>query len=230
MQYRCMAVDDDAISRKIIKHYIEQTNFLMLAYECETAIEAANILSEDDVDILFLDINMPEMSGMDLVKHIDEHYEIIMVTSNTDFAIEAFEKSVTDYLVKPLEYGRFLKASTKAKSNIESVKKSSEVHKDIFVRHDSKLVRVCLQNILFIEALADYVIIHTLAKKYIVHSTMKGLAMKLPTSNFSRVHRSFIVNHHNIDELEDVHILIGGHSIPVGASYKENFFSKLNML
>ena len=230
MQYRCMAVDDDPVSRKIVKHFISQTNFLTLAYECETAIDAANILAEDDVDILFLDINMPEMSGMDLVQHLDDHYEVIMVTSNTDFAIEAFEKSVTDYLVKPLEYGRFLQASHKAKTNIESLRQGSEKYNDIFVRSDSKLVRVCLDEIMYIEALADYVIIHTFNQKYIVHSTMKGLAMRLPPSSFSRVHRSFIVNHHRIDSMEDVNISIADRTIPVGASYKDNFLSKLNLL
>jgi len=230
MQYRCMTIDDDAVSRKLIKHYISQTNFLTLTYECETAIDAANILAEDDIDILYLDINMPEMSGMELVKHIDDNYEIILVTSNADLAVEAFEKSVTDYLVKPLEYARFLQASNKAKTNIESHKLINEKFDDIFIRSESKLVRLSLKNIKFIEALADYVIIHTFKKKYIVHSTMKGLIMKLPGSTFSRVHRSFIVNHSNIDGLEDVNILIGDRLIPVGASYKENFLSKLNLL
>ena len=230
MQYRCMTVDDDEVSRKLIKHYIDQTNFLTLTYECENAINAANILSEDDVDILFLDINMPEMSGMDLVSHIDDNYEIIMVTSNSEFALEAFEKSITDYLIKPLEYGRFLQASTKAKANIEMSKSKSEKYNDIFVRSDSKLIRLEMMDIMYIEALADYVIIHTAKKKYIVHSTMKGLIMKLPPSSFSRVHRSFIVNHNNITELEDVNILIKDRLIPIGASYKENFLLKLNLL
>lgn len=230
MNLNCMIVDDDEMSRSIIRHYVGKTNFLHLQYECDNAIEASNLLKEGDTDIIFLDIEMPEMSGMDLIKTLEEDYQIILITSAQEYAVEAFEKSVTDYLVKPIDYSRFLIASSKAKKNIENLKLQNEKFQDIYVRSDAKTIRIPLSDIKYVEALADYVIFHTLKKNYIVHYTMKGIANRLPNSSFIRVHRSFIINLHRIDAIEDNAIIIGEKFIPIGASYKELFMAKLNFL
>lgn len=232
MKLKCMVVDDDQTSRQIVEHYVKKTNFLRLDHVCENAIDASNILMEEDVDVLFLDVEMPEMSGMDLLKTIDNSIEVIMITSARDYAPEAFEAAVTDYLVKPIEYSRFLKAVTKAKENIEAFQRKlkDSDQNNIYVKTDSKVVKITLNNILFIEALADYVVINTPKKKYIVHSTMKGIEKRLPERLFARVHRSYIVNVDHIEALEDNSILILDKSIPIGASYKDNFMSRLNFL
>jgi DNA-binding LytR/AlgR family response regulator len=230
MELNCMVVDDDDMSRSIVKHYIQKTNFLTLQHECTSAIEAANLLKEGDTDIIFLDVEMPEMTGMELIKTLESYYEIILITSNKDYAVEAFEKSVTDYLVKPIDYSRFLIASSKAKKNIENINKANEKQKDIYVRSDSKMIRISLSDLLFVEALADYVIFNTIHKKHIVHYTMKGIEKRLPGSYFSRIHRSFIINTEFIDAIEDNSVIIGEKYIPIGASYKDSFMESLNFL
>ena len=230
MSLSCMVVDDDEMSRSIIKHYIEKTNSIHLQHECKSAIEASNLLKEGDTDIIYLDVEMPEMSGMDLIKTLEEGYEIILITSAQEYAVEAFEKSVTDYLVKPVDYSRFLIATDKARKNIENLQRQNEKQKDIYVRSESKMIRINLLDILYVEALADYVIFHTLQKKHIVHYTMKGIENRLPSSIFARVHRSYIVNHQKIEALEDNSIIIGSKIIPIGASYREEFINSLNFL
>jgi len=227
---QCLVVDDDPISIEVIKHFIEKTNFLELKSECNSAIDAMNLLREESIDLIFLDVNMPEMTGMDLVKTLEDDYEIVLVTSETDHALEAIEYEVTDYLVKPIEYGRFIKAATKAQRNIDRLTQLNKEHKDIYVKSDSKIVKIDLDQILFIEALADYVIINTPNKKHIVHSTMKGMEKKMPSKNFIRVHRSYIVNTDKIETMEDLNIKIGEKSVPIGASYKTAFLDKLNFL
>lgn len=227
---KCIIVDDDPMSLQVIKHFVEKTNFLELKEEFQSAIDASNYLMEENVDLIFLDIRMPEMTGMDLVKTLEDDYEIVLVTSETDHAIEAIEYNVTDYLVKPIEYNRFLKAAKKAKKNIENLINLNDNQKDIYVKSEARIVKIDLDDILYIEALADYVIINTSDKRHIVHSTMKGIEKKMPSKNFIRVHRSYIVNTDKIVSMEDLNIKIGDKSIPIGASFKAAFMDKLNFL
>ncbi|WP_416865192.1 MAG: LytR/AlgR family response regulator transcription factor [Imperialibacter sp.] len=232
MEVKCMVVDDDPLARKLVKHYIEKTEFLTLSYELANPIEAKNILVKEDadVDLLFLDIQMPEMSGLELMESLDKSYQIVFITSEEQYAVQAFENSVVDYLVKPFEYPRFLKVATKGKENIETLRRFVEKQTHVFVKCDGRLVRIQLSDLLFVEALADYVIFNTKKGKYIVHYTMKGIEKRLPTTSFARVHRSYIINIDNVDHLEESNIMIGDKSVPVGASYKEKFIKKLNML
>jgi len=233
MEYSCLVVDDELLSRELLKHFIQKTEFLRLDNECQNGLEAINILQQRDneIDILYLDIEMPEMGGMDLIKTLDHRPEIILTTSSEDKAVEAFEFKVTDYVVKPFDYNRFLKASIRAKESIELQRKKNEKFNDIFIKSNSKYYRIRFKDILYVEALADYVIFHT--KEYgklIAHHTMKGIEKRLPSSQFVRVHRSYIINFNNIGLIDDVNIQIGKKSVPVGASYKENFMKQLNFL
>lgn len=227
-----MVVDDDPLARKLVRHYIEKTDFLSLNYELSSPLEAMNILVKEDadVDLLFLDIQMPEMTGLELMESLDKSYQIIFITSEEQYAVRAFENSVVDYLVKPFEYPRFLKAATKGKENLEALQRFVEKQTHVFVKCDGKLVRVELSDLLYVEALADYVIFNTKKGKHIVHYTMKGIEKRLPGNSFARVHRSFIVNMNNIRHLEEMNILIEDKNIPVGASYKDKFIKKLNLL
>jgi len=230
MNLNCIVVDDDEMSRKVVLHFIEKTNFLQLSKEFDNAIDANHYLDEEHVDIIFLDIQMPQMSGMEFINALEKDVEIILITSEEKYAVEAFEKMVTDYLVKPIEYSRFLQASQKVKSNIELKRAATVQRQEFFVRSDSKMVRIAYRSILFVEALADYVIIQTLNKKHIVHFTMKGIVSRLPEDSFVRTHRSYIVNLDKIEALEDNSILIGEKYIPIGASYKDAFLDRLNFL
>jgi len=230
MILNCIVVDDDEMSRKVVQHFIQKTGFLQQTSEFDNAIDTQHYLDQEHVDIIFLDIQMPQMSGMDFINALDKNVEIILVTSEKKYAVEAFEKMVTDYLVKPMEYSRFLQAAQKALSNIELKHAASADRKEFFVRSDSKMVRISYGSILFVEALADYVIIQTVNKKHIVHFTMKGIASRLPGDSFVRTHRSYIVNLDKIESLEDNSILIGEKYIPIGASYKDAFLNRLNFL
>lgn len=230
MMLNCIVVDDDEMSRKVVVHFIEKTNFLQLNKEFSNAIDATSYLDEEHVDIVFLDVQMPEMTGMEFINALEKDIEIILITSEQKYAVEAFEKKVTDYLVKPIEYSRFLQAAQKAQSNVEVKRASTVQRKEFFVRTDAKIVRIPYDSILFVEALADYVIIQTLNKKHIVHFTMKGIVNRLPDDYFVRTHRSYIINLDKIEALEDNSILIGEKYIPIGASYKEAFLDRLNFL
>jgi len=233
MEINCMVVDDDEISRLLVKKFIDKTDFLKLTYEFDSAVAASDVLKKDspsDVDLVFLDVEIPEMSGIDLMKSLNNSYPIIMTTSKEDYAIEAFEGNVSDYLVKPFEYSRFFKAVSKVKEQLEKEQIIAESNIDIFVKSDSKLVRLEYDKIFYVEALADYVIFNTAHGKKIVHHTMKGIEKRLPASTFIRVHRSYIVNLKQIEFLEDMQIHSNDKIIPVGSSYKERFLASLNML
>lgn len=232
MNIKCMIVDDETISRKILNRYVEKTDFLSLSHEMTNGVDAANILlkEEADIDLIFLDVEMPEMSGMELMESLGNSYQIVLTTSAEHYAVEAFEHRVVDYLIKPIEYSRFLKAAVKAKENLEALERDLEDQIDIFIKSESRLVRVQVDDINYVEALADYVIFNTEKGKFIVHYTMKGIEKRLPTSQFVRVHRSYIVNKSKIDNVEDMAIAIKEKSVPIGASYKENLYKGLNIL
>ncbi|SDJ79765.1 DNA-binding response regulator, LytR/AlgR family [Catalinimonas alkaloidigena] len=224
-----MIVDDEELARFVLKNFIKQTDFLTLGYECESAIEAVNILQKDQVDLIFLDVQMPEMSGLELLESLDHLPPVILVTSKKDYAAEAFEHSVVDYLVKPIQYPRFIRAVMKVKEKQES-RPGGSSNDDIFIRTDSKIVKLNYSSILYVEALADYVMINTTTNRHIVHSTMKGMERKLPADTFARVHRSFIVNLPKVQQIKDLHVVINDKEIPIGASYKDKFMKRLKFL
>jgi DNA-binding LytR/AlgR family response regulator len=230
MILNCIVVDDDEMSRKVVAHFVEKTKFLQLTKDFDNAIDALKYLDEEHVDIIFLDVQMPEMTGMEFINALEKDIEIILITSEEKYAVEAFEKKVTDYLVKPIEYGRFLQAAQEAERIVEAKRSAAQDRKEFYVRTDAKIVRIPFQKIQFVEALADYVIIQTENKKHIVHFTMKGIVSRLPEDNFVRTHRSYIVNLDRIEALEDNSILIGEKYIPIGASYKDALLDRLNFL
>ncbi|MEQ8338782.1 MAG: LytTR family DNA-binding domain-containing protein [Cyclobacteriaceae bacterium] len=228
----CIVVDDDEASRLMITKYIDKTDFLDLSGAFDNAIDASNLLLSNDkhnVDLIFLDIEMPDMSGLDLARSLNGLQPVIFITSQKGYAAEAFEGNTVDYIVKPPEYSRFLKAVQKAKERYEKTK-NSELENYIFVKSESRFVRIPFDELIYLEALADYVIFHTINSKYVVHHTMKGIEKRLPDSIFSRVHRSFIINRTKISQIEDIHVSIGDNKIPIGAFYREKFLSKLNIL
>lgn len=230
MSYKCIVVDDDEISRMMLKKHIEDTKGLELVALCPGAREALDKLEENDVDIIFLDIRMPEMDGMEMLENLKNSYEVIMVTNEKSYAVEAYDRQVTDYLLKPFEYERFKQAVAKAVQNAETFRRNKERMTQIFVKSDGKVVRIPLDEILFVEALADYIVINSVKKKYIVHHTMKGVERRLPKKYFVRIHRSYIVNIFHIDFIADLSVNIQEKALPIGASYKDAFYDRLNFL
>lgn len=229
---RCIIVDDEEMSRQIIGKFVEQTDFLENIGSFSNAIDASGVLRKEKVDVIFLDVEMPEMSGLDLIKILKEKPQIILISSEQKYAVEAFEYEVTDYILKPLNYARFLKAVEKANEKLSASQSHTPVHKDdsIFIKVDSRLVKLDKSDIIYIEALRDYVIVHTDNKKYTVFSTMKGIEKNLPNDEFTRVHRSYIIRIDKIQDIEDNTLVIKNKVIPIGPSYKAELMNKLNII
>lgn len=227
---RCIIVDDDKISRELIQDYVKDTEGLELLGVFPSAIEANNFLSKNHVDLIFLDVEMPKMSGMELLKSLDEKPLIILITSKEKYAVEAFEHEVLDYLVKPVDYARFVKAYQKAKNRLKPMPLDNITKESIFIKVDSELINLPFKEILWIEALGDYINIITAQRKLVVLSTMKNIEEKLPPNDFVRVHRSYFVRLDRIKKISEDIILVENKLIPVSKSYKKELLQRLNML
>lgn len=228
MKLKCLIVDDDEMARATIQHFVEQTDFLEISAICEDAISATKVLKERSIDLIFLDVEMPKMSGIDLLASHDSLPYVILTTSKSEYAVDAFEYNVLDYLLKPIKYPRFLRAVNKIQDDEQQVERVSD--DEVFIKTDLKYVKIRFSEIKFIEAMADYVVIHIGTSKHIVHSTMKGMELKFPTEKFIRIHRSYIVNMDMLDSIENGNAVIGNVRIPIGASYKNTFMGKLKLL
>ena len=226
---KCIIVDDEKLSQMMVQKCVEQVPYLDLVAVCDNAIEASEVIRKKDIDLVFLDIEMPEMTGIDFVNNFAVP-QIIFITSKKEFATQAFDLAVTDYIVKPVDLVRFLKAVSKAKDKYDKETSRTIEAQHVFVKQDSRYIKLTMGEILFVEALADYVSIFTDSKRYTILSTMKAIEAKLPPNQFVRVHRSFIVRIDQIKEIEDNTIAIGDKLIPVSRSYREHLKKSLNML
>jgi DNA-binding LytR/AlgR family response regulator len=227
---KCIIVDDNEVARTAVKHCVEKTPFLTLAGIYSNPIAALEGLKKEKADLLLLDVEMPEMSGIDFIKTFQDIPQVILITSKTEYAAEAFDFNVTDYIVKPVQYPRFLKAVTKAKDMQDSLKKETPDSEDMFIKVDTRLVQIKLKDVTVIEALADYVHIFVGKDRYTVLSTMKAMEDKLPKKDFCRVHRSYIVRLDKIKEIDDSIIVISDQHIPISRNMKEQVYSALNKL
>jgi DNA-binding LytR/AlgR family response regulator len=228
----CVIVDDDEITRMDLEHKVKQVSFLNLLANCSTAMEATDVILNDQVDLVILDVMMPGMNGLQLMKALEnERPQVILVSSDQKFALEAFEHDVTDFLVKPVLNERFFKAVVKAKKTYEAGSGIGD-HDDenIFLKVNSKLIRIDTRDILVVEALADYVTIHTANGKYTVHSTMKGMEVALPEKNFFRAHNSYIIRLDKITSIEDSCMIIGDKLIPISRSKMKGLLQRLKFL
>jgi DNA-binding LytR/AlgR family response regulator len=232
---KCIIVDDEKVSRIVLEKYIAKTDFLELIESYENAADAANALAKHkDIDLVFLDIEMPEMTGVELLEATSDLPQVIVVSAKEKYAVDAISHEVTDYLLKPIPYPRFLKAVNKAKTQYE-LEAGKEAEQGIFVKNtSSSFVRILYSEILWIEAMENYVNIHTQDEKHTIHFTMKAMMQKLPEDAFRRVHRSFIVNVNKIKAIEDNMIIIttktGTQAIPIAKSYKDDLMDNLNII
>lgn len=228
---KCLVVDDDELSRGILEDLISDTSSLELVASCDDPIKAFNILKESKIDLLFLDIEMPKMDGISMLKALSPLPQVILVTSHDEYAVESYEYDVTDFVKKPISTARFLKAVEKANKRFNTdASLFTTKGETIFIKSDSKLVQINTHKIFWIEALGNYMRVITEDGKYTILSTMKDVANKLPSDEFVRVHRSFIVRLDKIESIEDNYIVINNNQINIGKAYKEGLSGKLNLL
>ena len=228
---RCLIVDDDPLALQVVQNCVANTPFLEAIGTCSSAVEAAEFLRTSPVDVLFLDVEMPLMSGLDLLSTLQKPPAVVLITSNPKYAVQAFDHQVVDYLVKPISYARFLTAARHALAAVEA-RQVAEVPaaeaESTFIKVDNKLVRVRFADVQYVEALGDYVHIVLDGQKLIVHSTMRGVEEKFPAHSFVRVHRSFIVNLSQVQAIEDNAVIIGKKNIPIGQTYLRDVLQRLN--
>ena len=229
----CLIIDDNPLARLALRNMASEIEGLQLAGECESAMEAFNFLQKNPADLLLLDVELPGMSGLELLKSLDHQPLAILITSKTDYAVEGFDLQVVDYIVKPVALPRLLKAVQRAMERFEAQRPASveELHPShLFARVNNQLLRIDFDDILFVQALGDYVVFQTANKKHPVHLTMKAAEERLPASRFLRVHRSYIVALNKIANVEQNSLLVGKHIVPVSEHYKGELMQKLNVI
>jgi len=225
---RCLIVDDDKVQRELIAGFVRETHSLTLSGSCESAVKAANILNEIAIDLILLDIAMPIMSGLEFLRHVDVNAQIILITSKEQHALEAFEYDVTDYLLKPVSYSRFLKAISKARNQPGNFNHTRSAANEIFVKANSVLEKIKLTDVLLIEAAVDYVLIRTADSKYMVNSSLSSILNKLPKKDFVRVHRSYVVRIDKIDSIDGNTVVVNDQFIKIGRSYRKGFMQRIS--
>jgi len=234
MQINCVIIDDEPLARKGLKEYIADIDFLNMVGEYDSPLKAAEQIAKGEVQLLFLDIQMPKITGIDFFKTLKNAPPVIFTTAYPQFALDGFELNALDYLVKPISFDRFLKAAIRAKEFYEVRQlNANEARKDqaeaayFFIKADNKLVKIQYDEILFVEALQNYVVIHTQEKKYITYLTFKSVEDYLPPDRFIKTHKSYIVSAAKIETIEGNDIQIGQHHIPVSRNLKDEVMNKL---
>jgi DNA-binding LytR/AlgR family response regulator len=229
----CMIVDDEPMAREIISSFVGKIHNLELVVTCKNVSEAFSVLQKESIQLIFLDINMPEISGLSLAKSIQHKSQVIFTTAYREYAIEGFDLQAVDYLLKPISFDRFLKAVQKyfdlhaSKEIIKQEIVSEAKETSIFVRSDRKMVKVRFKEINYIESLSDYVKIFTDKETIITRETISNIESKLPSNEFLRTHRSYIVSMPKIDSFTNEFLELDKKAIPISRSYKENVLQKL---
>ncbi|UXX80686.1 LytTR family DNA-binding domain-containing protein [Reichenbachiella carrageenanivorans] len=234
---KCIIIDDEPLAIEVIESYVDRIESLELVGKFRNAIKAFDyIQSGEPVDLIFLDIQMPKLTGIEFLKTLHQPPQVIFTTAYREYALEGFELEVLDYLLKPISFDRFMKAVSKALHQQQSLTKevgvTTTVEGDdfIFFKCDKKMIRICLKDILYIESVKDYVKIKTAEKEIVTHEKISVLETKLPTPYFIRVHRSFIVNIPKIESYSASEIELNQESIPVGRNYKLDVMERLGKI
>jgi DNA-binding LytR/AlgR family response regulator len=229
----CMIVDDEPMAREIISSFVGKIHNLELVATCKNVSEAFSVLQKESIQLIFLDINMPDISGLSLAKSIQHKSQVIFTTAYREYAIEGFDLQAVDYLLKPISFDRFLKAVQKyfdlhvSKEIIKQEIVSEAKETSIFVRSDRKMVKVRFKEIKYVESLSDYVKIFTDKETIITRETISNIESKLPSNEFLRTHRSYIVSMPKIDSFTNELVELKKKAIPISRSYKENVLQKL---
>ncbi len=225
---KCLIVDDEPLSLDILEKYIRDVPGLELVGRCLDAFDAMEKIKQFEIDLVFLDINMPKLSGINMLKSIDHHPEIVFTTAYPEYAVEGFELDVLDYLVKPISFVRFVKAIEKAKKKIEMQDKEMPIS-FIMVKSNKKLYKVAYSDILYIQSMGDFIKIHTAEKVYISSDTLKNIETQLPQKMFLRTHKSYIIALESVKYLDGNQVIIAKETLPIGLTYKETLLKALDI-
>lgn len=227
----CIIVDDNKLERVMLRHLISSIDSLVIKGECENIMQVIEILNKEKIDLLLLDIEMPEMTGIDFLKNINKRPLVILITAKPRYAVDAFEYNVVDFIVKPVKQDRLLKAIIRAKEILESVNNTLETTKDyFFIKGKGAHFKLLFSDILYMQALGDYVNVFTLNKKYTINYTLSAIEAELPAGKFMRVHRSYIAAVDKIDSIEEGTAYINQQPIPIANSQKAALNKLLNLL
>lgn len=233
MKLKCLVVDDEPIARNIILKFIKQIDFLELVQTASNALEAIKVLREQPIDLMFLDIKMPVLNGLDMLKSLENSPAVILTTAFSEYALESYDFGVKDYLLKPIAFERFLKAVNKVANEKElqisqQVEESNEEEDFMFFRADKKFFRFYFDEILFFEGCGNYIKLHTTSHTPIMLlDRLNNLEKKMVPHNFIRTHKSFLVNFTHIKEIYGNRIIIKENEVPIGASYKEELLQRI---
>jgi len=237
MKVRCIAIDDEPAALGILQHYMQKTPFLEPCGTFLNPLEALDFLNSHAVDLLFLDIHMPDLNGIDLLRSLKRRPKVIFTTSHREYALEGFQLNAVDYLLKPITFAQFLKAANKVRDFAEPKEEAPTLPKGsvptpldgfLFIKVDQMMVRLNFADIAIVEGNRDYLLIHTRdGRSLLTLQTLSQLLEKLPAAHFARVHRSFIVNLSQCDALDKHHVQLGKRQIPIGKSYREAVFTRL---
>jgi len=222
---KCVITDDEPMARKGIKGYVEKVNFLELAGMCEDAVSLNNLLREQPVDLLFLDIEMPYINGVELLQSLSNPPKVIFTTAYEQYALKGFELEAVDYLLKPISFERFLKAVNRAHDLFLQTAPPPADH--LFIKTDDKLVKISWADIVYIEAMENYVSIYTAQTRYITHTTLKSVLECITDPGFIQTHKSFVINAAKITSIEGNLIELGRHQVPVSRSMKDAVLEKI---
>ncbi|WP_160717907.1 LytR/AlgR family response regulator transcription factor [Chitinophaga solisilvae] len=233
MEIKCMIVDDEALAREGLKKYIRSFDFLSLTAACNHAVAAREVLETTPIDLMFLDINMPKMSGLHLLETLSDPPATILITAYPDYALDGFRLDVLDYLLKPVSLARFTKAVQKAQEFFTLRQQASAgtpapAMDYIFVKHKQLYEKVMLADILFVESMQNYVLIQTTQAKIIAYLTFKSVEQQLPADMFLRIHKSYIVNLKHISTIDSNAVQVAGHTLPVSRSQRELLMQVVN--
>jgi two-component system, LytTR family, response regulator len=231
---KCVILDDEPLAVDLLSSYINDTESLQLVFAGTNVFDAIQFIQKNEVDIVFLDMQMPELTGIQVLKIIGTGYKVIFTTAYTDYAMDGYEYNITDYLLKPISFERFTKAIEKININglwdtTHGINSNHSKGEDdfIFIKSDSKMIKINLQEILFIEGLKDYLSIQTQTEKLITLQNLKNFEQHLNHQQFMRVHKSYIVALNKIDTIERNRIFIGKHVIPIGDTYRDVFLKRI---
>lgn len=225
MSINCLIIDDEPLSRDVLRSYIQDHPDLSLEGECKDAFEAMGALEKSGVDLIFLDINMPKLSGINFYKSLNQKPMVVFTTAYPEFAVEGFELDAIDYLLKPFSFERFIKAINKVKGKNSAQEK--EASDFIMLKADKKMYRTAYEDILFFESLGDYVKVHTKERVLIIAGTLKKLLLELPESQFIRTHKSYIISKSKVEYIEGNQIKIGEQMVSIGQAYREGVLQGL---
>ena len=220
---KCLVVDDEPIARMGLLEHIKEIDFLVASGECKSPLEATIFLQQNKVDLLFLDIQMPKMTGIDFLKNNSQLPPVILTTAYSEYAIEGYELDILDYLLKPISFNRFYKSAIKAKEfiDLKTNRKQVETVDYFFIKSNQKIEKILINDILYIEGMANYIIIHTGKQKYIAYLTFKGIEEKLPANQFVRIHRSYLIAINAIKSVSTEEAVLPGIILPISKNHKD---------